>query len=166
MKIGKAFLAGVMGGVATTVLLAIVRGAGVPVNLEEVMGSMITGSLGPSAFSVGFILHLVLSGLIGLLYAAGFEYGTRRADWLTGVAFSLVHTLLAGLFTIVLPLVHPLMPTQVPPPGPFMAGLGLTGVAVFILIHLVYGAIVGAIYGPIEEQLDDPLEDPLYPRCD
>lgn len=159
MKIGKAFLAGVMGGIATTVVLAIVRATGVPVNLEEVMGSMITGALGPTAFSIGFILHLVISGLIALLYAVGFEYGTRRADWLIGVAFSLVHTLLAGLFTIVLPLIHPLMTSDVAAPGPFMAGLGLTGVALFILMHLVYGAVVGTIYGPIEEEPADPLQE-------
>ena len=109
MKIAKAFLAGVAGGAATTMLVAIVRAMGMPLNLEETLGSMVTGSLGPSAYTVGLTMHLVISGLIALLYGFGFEYLTRRGGWRTGVAFSLVHTFIAGLFLAVMPAIHPLM---------------------------------------------------------
>jgi hypothetical protein len=159
MKMGKAFLAGVIGGVATTVLVTIARAMGMPVNLEEMIGSMVTGELGATAYLVGLILHLLISGLIGLLYGLGFEFLTKRADWRTGVVFGLFHTVIAGLFLLVLPSIHPLMPGEVPPPGALMANLGAMGVILFIKMHLIYGAIVGALYGSGEEPIEEPIEE-------
>lgn len=165
MKIGKAFLAGVVGGVATTLIGAIARAAGMSVNFEETLGSMVTRELGPTAFSIGLMMHLVISGLIALVYAAGFEFGTRRADWRTGMAFSLLHTFIAGLFLVMMPVIHPLIPSVIPPPGAFLLNLGAMGVTFFILIHVAYGAIVGAIYGPVEDRPveSQPVEDLLDP---
>ena len=79
---------------------------------------------GTAAFIAGLLIHLVVSGLIELMYAWGFEHVTHRAGWLAGVAFAVIHTLIAGLFMGMLPMMHPRMPEPMPPPGFFMANLG------------------------------------------
>jgi hypothetical protein len=45
---------------------------------------------------MGVIMHLVAGGIFALIYAAGFEYLTHRADWLLGVGFGAIHSLVAG----------------------------------------------------------------------
>jgi hypothetical protein len=154
---GKAFIAGVIGGVATTLLVTLARTFGLPLNLEEMLGSMFTGELGASAHYLGLLVHLLISGLIGVLYGLGFEFITKRADWRTGVVFSLLHTVIAGLFLTALPSIHPLIPEELPAPGLMMANLGAMGVILFIKMHVIYGAIVGAICGPSPDE--EPTEE-------
>jgi hypothetical protein len=163
MKLGKAFLAGVTGGAVLSILLAIVRAAGMPATIELNLGSMITGSLGPAAYGVGLVAHLVLSGLIGLLYGIGFEYLTKRAGVGIGTAFGVIHALIGGVLMGLMPVMHPLMPSQLPAPGPFMINFGAMGVAMFVGLHLIFGAIVGGMYGPVDQPGEEPVEDPLDP---
>jgi len=47
-----------------------------------------------------------------------------------------------------MPAVHPLIPEIMPAPGAFTANLGTMGIAAFVILHPLYGAIVGAMYGP------------------
>jgi hypothetical protein len=133
IKYGKAFGAGVLGAVVMTALMAMARAMGMPVNLEMVLGTMIGGA--PSLFA--------------LIYAVGFEYWTHRADWLVGLGFGVIHTLFSSVLLAMIPAMHPLVPEQMPAPGPFMSNLGMMGVLAFFMLHLIYGAIVGAMYGPV-----------------
>jgi hypothetical protein len=87
MNWGKAFIAGVIGGAVMSILLALARAMGMPANLEVMQGTMLGLEPGATAWIVGFIMHLMISGLIALVYAAGFEYVTHRAGWLVGVPF-------------------------------------------------------------------------------
>jgi hypothetical protein len=98
---------------------------------------------------MGLIIHLVAGGIFALIYTAGFEYLTHRADWLVGLGFGVIHTLFSGLLLAMMPAMHPLVPEMLPAPGAFMANLGMMGVAAFFMLHLIYGAIVGTIYGPV-----------------
>ena len=41
--------------------------------------------------------------------------------------------------------------------APFMAGMGATFVGLFVMEHLIYGAIVGALYGPVEHAAGRPV---------
>lgn len=147
MKAGKAFLAGVVGGAVMSVFLAMARAIGMPARLEMMMGTMFMPE-GTAAFVVGLIMHLMISGLIALIYAWGFEHVTHRAGWTMGVAFSIIHIIIGGVFMGMMPMMHPRMPPM-NPPGAFMANLGAMGVVAFVMLHMIYGAIVGAMYGPV-----------------
>src|SRR5918996_4165907 len=149
MKYGKAFGAGVVGAVVMTVIMAMARAMGMPVNLELMLGTMMGGPPSLATWILGFIIHLVAGGIFALIYAAGFEYLTHRADWLVGVGFGFIHSLFAGLLMAMMPAMHPLIPEQMPAPGAFMSNMGLMGVVAEIMLHLIYGAIVGAMYGPV-----------------
>jgi hypothetical protein len=149
MKYGKAFGAGVLGAVVMTVIMAMARAMGMPVNLEMILGTMMGGPPSAAKWVMGFIMHLMAGGIFGLIYAVGFEYLTHRADWLVGMGFGFIHSLFAGLFMAIMPAMHPLIPEQMPAPGAFMSNLGMMGVIAEIMLHLIYGAIVGAMYGPV-----------------
>lgn len=146
MNWGRAFIAGVIGGTVMSIMLAVVRAMGMPANLEIMQGTMLGFAPGTTAWIAGFIMHLMISGLIALIYAVGFEYVTHRAGWLMGVAFSIIHLLIGGVVMGMVPAMHPMIPEQMPAPGYFMSGMGAMGVVLFTVEHLIYGAIVGAMY--------------------
>jgi hypothetical protein len=151
MNYSRAFIAGVVGGAVMVIILTLVRVMGImDVNLSMMEGSMITASTGPGVWILGFIMHLIISGLIALVYAAGFEYVTHQAGWLVGLGFSLIHILIAGIIFGFLPAMHPLMPNPMPAPGFFMSNKGLMGVIAFAMLHMIYGATVGAMYHTVE----------------
>lgn len=149
MKAGKAFAAGVVGGAVMSVLMAVARLLGMPVNLEMLLGTMTGMEPGAVAWVLGLIIHLVVSGAIALLYGLGFEYVSHRAGALPGVVFSLIHIVVGGLLMGMIPAIHPQVPETLAPPGAFMSGLGDIGVVAFVVLHAIYGAIVGVMYGPV-----------------
>lgn len=152
MNTWRAFYSGVIGGAVFALLLALGRMVGISVNLSILLGTMLGVSIGTGAWLVGFIMHLVVSGLIALLYALGFEYITHRAGSIVGLGFSLVHIILAGLFLGIIPSIHPRIPTQLNAPGIFLSNIGTGGVIEFVLFHLIYGLIVGSLYGQVHHK--------------
>jgi hypothetical protein len=149
MKTGKAFAAGVVGALAMTILTALARMMGMPVNLEMMLGTMFGAEPGGGAWMLGLVMHLIISGLIALLYGLGFEHVTHRAGAGVGVAFSIVHIVIGGFVMAMIPIIHPLVPETMNAPGAFMSNMGMMGVAAFVIEHLIFGAIVGAIYGTV-----------------
>jgi hypothetical protein len=93
----------------------------------------------PAAWFYGLILSLVVGGLVGWLYALGFEAIRKqiRSGWDTGIGLGVVHWLIAGS---VMGLTSGM--------GYFAGGLGTPTVVLFFLSHLVFGAIVGGLYLP------------------
>jgi hypothetical protein len=150
MNAGRAIAAGLVGGVAMTVLGWLVRQLGIQMNAETMLGSMMSSSPGFSTWLIGFLVHLVISALIALAYAWSFERVTHRAGAPVGLAFAVVHVIIAGFVMAMIPAMHPMIPEKMPAPGAFMANMGGTFVALFVIEHLLYGAIVGAMYGPVE----------------
>ncbi|WP_412063347.1 hypothetical protein [Rubrivirga sp. IMCC45206] len=146
MNTSRAFIAGVVGGAVMSVLLFVGRLLGMDVSIESMMGTMFLEP-GTLAFVVGLVMHLMLSGLIALAYAWGFETITKRASAGLGAAFSVVHVLVAGVVMgAMIPAVHRLIPEQMAGPGYFLSNHDAMGVAAFVMLHLVFGAIVGAMY--------------------
>jgi hypothetical protein len=135
-----------------TVITAIARGMGMPVNLAMLLGTMFGLAPGGAAWFLGFVVHLIVSGLIAFLYGWGFEYGTHKANAGIGAAFSVVHIIVGGLFLGVMPALHPLIPGMLGSPGIFLSNLGFAGVAAFIILHVLYGLIVGSIYGVVQHR--------------
>jgi hypothetical protein len=157
MKVGKAVIAGVVGGVAMTLLGWIVRRLGIQMNAEMMLGTMTGGAPALGTWLVGFVMHLVISALIALAYAWGFEHVTHRAGVAVGLGFAIVHVVIAGMVMAMIPAMHPMIPEQMPAPGAFMANMGATFVALFLIEHLLYGAIVGGMYGPVEHVAGRPV---------
>ena len=156
MKTGKAFFAGILGGAVMSAIMFLARLMGMEVNLEMMLGTVLLAP-GAVAWVTGLVMHLLISGLIALLYAWGFEHVSHRAGWRTGLLFSLAHIGIAGVFMgAVLPAMHRLVPETMPmpaysmaTPGYFMLNLGLLGVLAFVMLHAIYGGVVGTLYGPV-----------------
>lgn len=144
---GKAFAAGVTGALAMTAIGALLRLVGFPMNLEMLLGSMITLGLGPGTWLTGFLMHLVIGGVLGIVYAGIFRI-THRVDAGVGAAIGLAHGFISGILLGFAPAMHPLIPQTIPAPGTMMSGLGLFGVIVFMLMHVMFGAIVGGYLAP------------------
>jgi hypothetical protein len=155
MKAGRAFLAGVTGGIVMSIGLAIGRAMGMPAELEMMLGTMMIFP-GAMAWIVGFLMHLVISGSIALLYALVFEFVVHRSGWAIGAVFGFIHSLIGGMFMGMMPAMHPMIPEQMPAPGAFMSNMGIMGVIAEIMLHIVYGAIVGALYGPVRHLHQQP----------
>ncbi|MBA3657860.1 MAG: hypothetical protein H0W69_10970 [Gemmatimonadaceae bacterium] len=148
MKVGKALIAGIVGGAAMTTLAWLARQMGIDINAEMMLGTMVSPP-GTGAWLIGFAMHMMLSVVIALIYAWGFERVTHRAGAVVGLGFAVIHVIIAGIVMGMIPAIHPMIPEQMPAPGAFLANMGTTFVAVFVLEHLVYGTIVGALYGPV-----------------
>jgi hypothetical protein len=140
----------VVGGVAMTILAWLVRRAGLDMNAEMMLGSMVSSAPGLTTWLIGFAMHLMISALIALIYAWGFEHVTHRAGAAIGLGFAVIHVAIAGMVMAMIPAMHPMIPEQMPAPGAFMANMGPMFVALFVIEHLLYGAIVGAIYTPLQ----------------
>ena len=154
MKYGHAFVAGVVAGVLVSALTAAARAVGVAVNFEILLGTMLGHPPSLWTWLAGLAVHLLFAGVVGLLYGWGFETLSGRADWRVGLAFGVVHAVVAGILLWVVPVVHPLMGERIPAPGPFLSRFGGLGVLVEFAVHLVYGATVGALYGPTRRYAD------------
>lgn len=149
MKTGTAFVAGVVGGAVMSALMWMARTMmGMPANLEMMLGTMVMDQ-GTTAWIIGFVMHLMISGAIALVYAWGFEHVTHRAGWLVGAGFGIAHAVIAGLVMGMMPMMHPRMPDPVMAPGAYMSALGTMGVVAEFMLHMVYGAVVGAMYGAV-----------------
>ncbi|NUR32947.1 MAG: hypothetical protein HOQ30_02980 [Gemmatimonadaceae bacterium] len=151
MKAGRAFVAGMVGGAAMSAVMWMGRSLrGMDVNLSMMLGTMFVQPPGGTAWIVGFIMHLMISGLIALIYASAFEHVTHRSGWGIGMLFSLVHSIGTGLFMGMVPAMHPMIKSgQMPAPGMFMAHKGAMYVVMLFVLHAIYGAIVGGMYGDV-----------------
>lgn len=147
MNWGRAFFAGITGGLVMTVLMFLGRVMGLTsMNMEMIWGTLLIQNPGSGTWFLGFVVHLLASGVIGMLYGAGFEYWIGRADGWVGFGFGIIHAVVGGFLLGVMPAMHPAMPDLVPAPGIFGAYFGAMTVFAFWVLHLVYGVIVGSLY--------------------
>lgn len=150
MQVAKALFAGALGALMITILTAIARVLGMQINIEMMLGSMLSGALDAGSWLLGFVMHVIIGGVFGLIYAALFEYSLGRAGGGPGLAIGAVHAVIAGLLLGVIPTIHPMMPEWLSVPGFFFGSLGLLGVVTFVVLHLLFGALVGTLYRPVK----------------
>jgi hypothetical protein len=149
MRAGRAFLAGVIAGAVMIILVVIARAIGLTdLNFGILWGSIFTQDVGGGTWFLGFVIHLIASGLIALIYAAVFE-AIRGSNWFTGLIGGAIHAAIGGFALLLLPGIHPLIPETIRDPGAFGVNYGSATAAVFIISHLVYGMIVGGMYTPV-----------------
>jgi len=156
MRAGLAFWAGVIGAAVMVLGMWITRAAGgTGFNFGYWWGSMITGTTTTGTWILGFIITLILGGLIALIYAAAFE-ALGQSSWGLGVIGGVLHLVVAGLVLEWISLAHPAIPQVIPNPGYFTANYGVGSVISFGILHLIYGAIVGSMYHPIHKKIGVP----------
>jgi hypothetical protein len=150
MKTGRAFVAGAIGAVAMSAILWVARNVmGIPAGIEMMLGTLVVPNAALTAWLVGFAIHVLIGGVLALVYAWGFEHVTHRAGWLVGAGFGLAHAVISGLGLTLVPAIHPMIPERMPAPGAFMANLGAIGIIAYFALHAVYGAIIGGLYGQV-----------------
>lgn len=160
MKTGKAFAAGMVGSIVMVLLMWMARTfMGMHINLSMMLGTMFL-PMGMGAWIMGFIMHLIIGGIIGIIYAWGFERVTHKAGWTVGLGFSVIHAIIAGIFMGMIPVIHPRIPPM-PAPGFFLLNMGMMGIIGLFVMHMIYGAIVGAMYGPVLHGTDGRVPRPL-----
>jgi hypothetical protein len=152
MRPGRAILFGVLGAAAISLVTAVLRGVGLPLSIEIILGTMTGLEPGGAAFGLGLIIHLAMGGLFGLLYAYLFERIWDHGGATMGMLLSVLHASLIGILIGFTPQFHPLIPERLPDPGPYFSNLGVAGVLTFFGAHLLYGAIVGGGYGHVEAE--------------
>ncbi|MGI8495639.1 MAG: hypothetical protein ACR2L1_10075 [Pyrinomonadaceae bacterium] len=86
--------------------------------------------------------HLIVSSLIALIYAVGFEYVTHASSWLIGAGFGIIHWLIAGVFMGIMSSMHPLMARgELAAPGFFAANFGIMSMVAFLVLHIFTGRL-------------------------
>ena len=149
MRVGLAFTAGVIGGAVMIGLIAIARAFGwTDLNLALIWGSMLTQNTSAGTWVLGFVIHLIVSGIVALIYAAVFE-AIKGSNWFMGLIGGAIHAIIGGFALAGLPAIHPAMPDLIAAPGAFAINYGTAAAVVFVVAHLIYGIIVGSMYTPV-----------------
>lgn len=143
---GLAFIAGVCGAFIMVPLLWLTQ----PIEQTRMdicllLGSLVTGQTGGGSWAIGLVMHLLIGGVIGLVYGMVFEWW-GETDWWRGAIISIPHSLLAGLGVLAIGYIHPLIPGTYPQPG--YLGLDIGGRLAFhlFMLNAVFGGVVGGIY--------------------
>jgi hypothetical protein len=131
MNVGRAFIAGVCGTLIMSLVMIGLRAAGLDLHVEQQLATM----LGLNAWIVGFIVFLIIGGLVGIIYACVFEWILHQAGIGAGMLTGAYNSIFAGFFW-----------SFAGGPGPFWMRLGAGGIGSLFLVHFVYGATVGVIY--------------------
>ena len=140
---GRAFAYGVLGAFMMTVLLVLMRWAGLTqFNIAMLLGSMLSQDFSASAWVMGFAWHLVNGGIFGLIYGAIFK-AVGQAGAGRGTLFGFVHWLAFSLVMALAPAIHPLVPSELAAPGFFAINYGVLTAVAGLALHLIFGYIVG-----------------------
>jgi hypothetical protein len=138
-----AYAAGMLGAAAMSAAAAAGRRAGINVELEMMMGTMVR-SPGSQAWLLGLAGQIATGGVLAQGYRLMFEELGIRPTAAAGAALGLLHGGVAGAALAAAPLAHPRMPEEVDPPGAFMRRAGGREAALFLGVHVLFGAIVAS----------------------
>jgi hypothetical protein len=150
MRAGLAFIAGVIGGAVMIGFVAIIRGLGIAsLDLSMLWGSLFTHDLSGGTWVLGFIVHLIVSGLIALVFAGMFE-AIRASNWRLGLLGGAILAVIAGFIVAGyhVPVTGEAV-AGVESPGAFAVNYGAASLVTFIIAYLIYGVIVGSMYAPV-----------------
>ena len=137
MHPGRAFIAGIVGALAMSLVMAGVRAAGSPLHIE----SQLAAVLGTNLWIVGLAAHLLIGGALGIVYGMAFELVLHQSGVGPGVVLGAYNTIIAGFVWAALG-----------GPGHFWSAVGPQGVIALFLAHMTFGAVVGAAF-KAEERL-------------
>lgn len=138
------------GAAATAAMMVAARLSGSLVmrDMQQLAGTVV---LPPSrlANAVGTTIQLANGGLFAHLYDLGFTTSGITPNWRRGAAGGVLHAGLGGLLLAVVPPLHPRVPEELPAPGAFHHHRGAGAAALFVALHVMFGALVGGALGSI-----------------
>ena len=147
MKLVHAIVAGLVG---TAVVLLVAWGVGrlthADGDLCALAASVVFGVVNTLTWWAGLILQLIFGVVVAIGYAAVFEWITRRAGFLLGLAIGIPHAIVAGIGVGSLPASR-MIDAGIMPPGAFYEYRGAWSIVAFVLAHVAFGCIMGAAYG-------------------
>lgn len=156
MKFGRAIVAGVIGAVLVYAVVYLAGlTSGTHADLCLLLGASITGASSVPSWLIGAIGQLLVAVVAALVYAAIFEWVTRRAGALVGFVVGLAHVVCAGIATGFLP-AQRLIDANLGVPGAFLEYRGLIVLIAFVVAHLLFGTLAGAMYGRPRHAVVDP----------
>ena len=162
----QVFAIGLAAGLVSAAVIACSQLIGLTsIDLDLFFGSFWTAEISSQSRWVGFLFHLVLSGLIAQVYAFLFR-SSHRSGIGIGVAIGFIHWLVAGVGTGIAAKLHPLLsgaiPGQMLSPGLFVLGDGIGGMFAYFVAHISYAAAVGYIFDRVAMCDEYPM--PMHPR--
>jgi hypothetical protein len=152
MKVVRAFLFGLLGAGAMSVVSALLRAIGLPVNIELYLGTLTGMPPATDSWLIGLFFHLVVGGLFGVLYGYLFERVLAHGGASTGWLVSIAHAAIIGMFIGLTPQFHPLVPQALLEPGAYFSRFGTLAVLAFFGLHMLFGIIVGTGYGHVASE--------------
>lgn len=141
-RFGRALSAGFIAWIAFNLVMAMAPLMGVDMNVPAMLGGM----FGMNSLAMGWVLHLMIGLILGLIYAYGLASHLPGAPWVRGLLYGILPWLaMMVVVAPMLPLVSPSMSKM--PPGFFLANMGMIAPVGGLIAHLVFGAVLGAMYG-------------------
>jgi uncharacterized membrane protein YagU involved in acid resistance len=148
VNILSAIVAGLIGTVAMTLVMAIAPKMGMP--KMDIIG-MLSTMFGKQNRPLGMGLHLMMGIAFALVYAFLWSSGVGAATLTGGVLFGIVHWLVVGAMMAGMPMMHAgIKAGKVPAPGAYMQNNG--GSKAFIgglMGHILFGMVVALVYAAI-----------------
>jgi len=159
IRTDTAFGLGVTASLVITLVMVLVRSAHLSrLDLEMMLGALLTGSVGPMTWAIGCCLQLLAGGVLALGYAWMFEV-VGAAGWRRGMLLSTCHALISGAALALVPALHPegaAFP-RLRAPGFMAAAYGPVAVTWFLAVHALFGLIVGGGYQVRERARRAPM---------
>jgi hypothetical protein len=142
-----AVIAGLTGGLVMSALDWMMKPVGMRMDPHHMWGTMMKMH-GAAGYTMGFVVHMVMSAGIALLYAAFFSVvGAEQNLWAWGLLGGAIHWAIAGGMVMpMVPAMHPEIPEEQPRPGMFVKNYGGVDVLGFLTTHLAYGVVVALVY--------------------
>jgi hypothetical protein len=137
MHPGRAFMAGIVGALVMSLVMAGLRAAGVPLRIESELAAL----LGTKLWIVGLAAHLAIGGALGIVYGMAFELVLHESGVGPGVILGAQNAIIAGFVWAALG-----------GPGHFWTAVGPQGIVALFVAHMTFGAVVGATF-KAEERL-------------
>lgn len=148
-----AIFAGILGTALMTLAIVAGRIMGLATDMVRVLGLMFVPETRPrQAYVVGLIVHFVIGGMFGIVYAllltatGAVQFVGAAAAY--GAMFGVLHGVGVGVALGAIPAVHPRMGTGevLQAPGFFGRNMGLGMPVAMILLHIIYGVAASLFY--------------------
>ena len=144
MSIVGAIIAGLIGSIVVSIMLAIAPQMGLP--KMDFVGILAAWVGVPRARIVGFVLHLLIGVVWAFIYAALWSAGIGSPDVTIGALFGIVHWLIAGALFGLFSFLRPGVPDS-GSPGLYLRNLGGSlGFFGGLMVHVIYGLTVALVY--------------------
>jgi hypothetical protein len=147
MNLIGAIVAGFIATLVFTAVLMMAPRMGMPrMDIVDLLGTMFSAK---SNRALGWVMHLMMGMVFGLVYAFLWTQGIGSDTWLYGLVFGAIHWLVVGVMMALIPMMHAgIKSGAVKAPGMWMTGNG-GGLMAFmggLVGHMIFGVVVALVY--------------------